>query len=93
MNDELRSYIFARDAYRCRSCRLSVYRSGFPQIAHRIANTKANVKRYGKEVIDHPLNLAAACSLSCNAKMNIGFKTREADELAEKIRNLLAIPE
>lgn len=92
MDDELRSYIFTRDAYRCRSCRLSVLRFGFPQIAHRIANTKANAKRYGQEVIDHPLNLAATCSLSCNAKMNIGFKTREADELAEKIKKLLAIP-
>lgn len=90
MDDELRSYIFARDAYRCRSCRLSVYRSGFPQIAHRIANTKANVKRYGKEVINHPVNLASTCSLYCNGKMNIGFKTREADELAEKIKKLLA---
>lgn len=90
MDDELRSYIFARDGYRCRSCRHSIYRDGFPQIAHRIADTKANAKRYGQGVIDHPLNLASTCSLYCNGRMNIGFKSREADELAEKIKKLLA---
>lgn len=37
------------------------------QIAHRIPQSKANLKKYGKKIIHHPLNLATVCSLKCNS--------------------------
>ena len=42
------------------------------QRAHIIGNTKANRKKYGPEVIDNPLNWLLACSLECNALIDIG---------------------
>ena len=46
---------------------------GQAQYAHKIANTKTNRSKYGSFVIDHTLNGAMVCSLSCNQAMNIGF--------------------
>ncbi len=46
---------------------------GAPQYAHKIANTKTNRSKYGSFIIDHTLNGAMVCSLSCNQSMNIGF--------------------
>lgn len=43
------------------------------QYAHKIANTTTNRKKYGSFIIDHPMNGAMVCSLSCNQSMNIGF--------------------
>lgn len=88
MEDE-RVAIFERDNYRCQNCQKSVFSKGTPQLAHRIANTVANRKKYGDCVIDHPLNRVATCTLYCNGKMNIGNKPREAEELADKIRDAL----
>ena len=67
-----------------RTCGESIYRFGNPQLAHKIGQGAANVKRYSKEVIHHPLNMASVCSLRCNDAMNIGQKTKQADALAEK---------
>jgi hypothetical protein len=81
--------IYKRDGWRCGHCGLSVYRHGTLQLAHRIAKTQANIKKYGKTVIDHPLNRVGTCCLYCNGRMNIGFNTAEAEELADKIRNAM----
>ena len=88
MQDQ-RQEIFMRDGYTCQTCGESIYRFGSQQLAHRISQSVMNVKRYGKEVIHHPLNMASVCSLRCNDAMNIGFSTKQADELAEKIKELL----
>lgn len=55
------------------------------QGAHRIANTKANRKKWGDFIIDHPLNIAIVCSLKCNDKCNIGNNIGKSLELVEKI--------
>ena len=86
---EQRQEIFKRDGYTCQACGESIYRFGTMQLAHRISQSVMNVKRYGKEVIHHPLNMASVCSLRCNDAMNIGFSTKQADELAEKIKREL----
>lgn len=83
---EQRQEIFRRDEYTCQYCGESIYRFGNPQLAHRISQSVMNVKRYGREVINHPLNMASVCSLRCNDAQNIGFSTKQADELAEKIK-------
>jgi hypothetical protein len=54
-------------------------------IAHRIAETKTNIKVYGKEIIDHEYNKAWVCSLDCNDKCNIGNKPSEVKRLINKI--------
>jgi len=42
------------------------------QLAHRICKSKMNLAKYGRDIIHHPYNMALVCSLSCNAKVNIG---------------------
>ena len=46
---------------------------GQPQIAHCIADTKANNAKYGSFFVQHRLNYRAVCSLKCNDKCNIGY--------------------
>jgi len=83
--DDIRRAIFKRDRWTCQNCRKSVYACGTPQLAHRIADTKLNRKKYGNEIIDHLLNRWATCCLYCNGKMNIGFNRVESEKLADKI--------
>jgi hypothetical protein len=42
------------------------------QLSHRIARTKANIKKHGLEFIDHNINLVTACCLEHNSFWNIG---------------------
>lgn len=86
---EMKVKIFERDNYRCGHCGLSIFRNGTPQCAHRIAKTESNIKKYGASVIHHELNMVATCSLYCNGHMNIGYRTAEAEELADKIRDAM----
>ena len=37
------------------------------QLAHRVAKSKMNVKKYGKEFIHSDTNTALVCGLRCNA--------------------------
>jgi len=59
------------------------------QIAHRIPQTKRNLKVYGKAILHHPLNLATVCSLKCNSAVLLSPATHplEANELIRKIKN------
>jgi len=79
--------IAERDNWTCRTCHESVHGLGCkPEVAHRIAETLANIKRYGYDVIDHPKNKALTCGRrGCNDAQNIGFQTLVAEALAEEI--------
>ena len=77
--------MYIRDRYLCCNCGAPVM-TEFPQHAHRIANTKANRKKYGKAIIDHIDNWASVCSLRCNSAMNIGNNPVKCDKLIAKIR-------
>lgn len=85
--------IFKRDRWTCQACGRSVYIHGSPQLAHAIANTKANRKKYGSEIIDHPLNRKAVCCLKCNDKMNIGFNPVESEKLVDRILAQIEVDE
>ena len=39
------------------------------QLAHRIPQSKRNLKKYGKTIIHDTRNLAVTCGLECNAKV------------------------
>jgi hypothetical protein len=87
--EDERIAIFERDGWTCQYCGNSVHRFASPQLAHLIADTIANRKRYGNCVIDHPKNRASTCSLYCNGMKNIGMKTAQANKLADEIRDEL----
>jgi hypothetical protein len=71
------------DNYLCQAKRCNMKAT---QIAHRISKSKENYRIYGKEVIDHNINLTSVCCLEHNDSFNIGNKTRIANKLAEYIR-------
>ena len=87
-NERREEVLFVRDRYTCRICGDPIRQHGTPQLAHRIAKTKSNLSRYGKEVIHHEDNLWSTCSLECNARAAINHG--EADRLAESIRRQMA---
>lgn len=86
---ELREQLFKECGYVCQNpeCGKSIYHNGSPMLAHKIAQTLGNIKKYGKCVIHHPKNLAPVCCLKCNDAMNIGYNTGEAEKLADEIRD------
>jgi hypothetical protein len=70
---------------RCYNCGGPVNQYTSPQLAHRIAQTKSNLKKYGREIIHHPLNTPAVCCLACNDAVNIGFNPGETEKLVSEI--------
>jgi hypothetical protein len=50
---------------------------GTPQLAHIMEKSKANIKKYGLDLIDHPSNLMLVCSLRCNSAALIGKSKTE----------------
>jgi 5-methylcytosine-specific restriction endonuclease McrA len=85
VNDK-REAIFERDGYRCHHCGGSIYAHGSPQVAHRIPATKANLAKYGPEVIHHSLNLLSCCSIGiCNDSALIGNNPIEHERLIDEI--------
>jgi hypothetical protein len=87
---EERLEIYARDGGVCRFCSRPVDINSFT-IAHRIANCEWAIKKYGRTVIDHPLNKATTHGGCCNDGMLITFKDVEREALVAEIR--LAIEE
>ena len=61
------------------------------QLAHRIPQTKYNLRTYGKTVLHHEYNLAAVCSLRCNSAVLLSPATHpiEAAKLIERIQKHL----
>jgi len=80
---EIKGLVASRDHHTCQRCGGPGY-----ELAHLIAKTRANIKKYGADVIHHPLNIRLSCS-ACNSSFNIGNKTRQADMLAAVIRGKL----
>ncbi len=86
--NEQREQLFAAAGYICECCGGPI-RKGVPQLAHRIASSKTNLRAYGKRIIHHPLNLAVVCSLMCNSSMLIGNDIIAEAALVKRIEGTL----
>jgi hypothetical protein len=76
--------IMKRDNFICQACKKYIGYTGC--ISHRIANTKVNKKKYGKEIIDHDYNKAYTCiSNICNDGYNIGMNPEKCQKLVHLI--------
>lgn len=83
---EEREAIYRRDGGICQTCKKPVAFDAF-ELAHRIANTKANRRRWGAEIIDHPLNKATTHRGRCNSATNIGGNPGACAELVDRINS------
>jgi len=66
-----REALYNRARGHCQTCGKPVAFGAF-ELAHCIAATKANRRRYGAAVIDHPLNKRVTCPGRCNSRQNCG---------------------
>lgn len=57
------------------------------ELAHRIPQTKGNLRKYGPEIIHHKMNMALVCLRSdrCNSGMDIRNHPMEIAELVDRI--------
>jgi hypothetical protein len=83
-----RTLMYDQAGGRCASCQETVIFSEM-ELAHKIAKTKSNVRKYGRTVIDHAMNKAVTHRGKCNDAQNIGFNTCAADALAFDINTEL----
>lgn len=86
-----RERIFEAQAGRCATCGRIHRDSSTMQLAHKVADTKANRKRWGKANIDHDWNKAMVCSemlggVSCNDAQNMAGRPVSADRLMAAIQ-------
>lgn len=88
---ETREQKCKEQGYRCGVCGkyITPYNS---QLAHIVPQAKGYIKKYGKEVIHHPMNMVAVCSLRCNSAVLCDPKTHpiESQELIDKIKKDLS---
>lgn len=76
---------------RCAECG-RIYRSHQEmEMAHCVAETKANISRYGFECIDHDRNKRLVCrdkwkGMDCNARQNMAGRPVAADRLMASIK-------
>lgn len=86
---ELKQELAREYDYTCPVCGGPLFQYGTYQLAHRIAQSEENIKKYGKEVIHNRLNLVPVCSLRCNDACNIGHDPEAVKGLVEKIKESL----
>ncbi len=88
--EDVKRQLYLKQRGRCATCGEPLGRVF--DLAHKIPQTKSNLKKYGKEVIHHPLNMACTCRRAvCNDAQMINPATRpiEAEKLVNKIREAL----
>ena len=84
-----RLQIYYRDGGICQYCGRPVGINEF-QLAHRIARAKWAIKKYGLEVIEHPLNKLVTHAGKCNDLVLITYRPVQREELVAKIREELS---
>ena len=85
---EMKIYLLAKNGGQCEVCHQPLALSDC-QLAHRIPQTKYNLRAYGKNVMHHEYNLAAVCSLGCNSAVLLSPATHpiEAKALIGRIQD------
>ena len=81
---EQRLAIYERDQGICQFCHKPVDINSF-QVSHKIAAAVWCYKKWGKEIIDHPLNKACTHPGKCNDGMLITFRPIERERLVDEI--------
>ncbi len=59
--------VYNRDNWTCQKCG-----GRGTEIAHRIAQTKVNLKKYSAEIVHSKINTVTSCT-NCNSSFNVGF--------------------
>ena len=85
LKQERRIKMFMAADWTCKVCGKPL-QEGTPQLAHRIRQSKQNLKKYGEEIMHHNFNLVATCSLKCNGRVDITFNTLEHNKLIDRIK-------
>jgi len=89
-NKEIKEYIRSRDNGICQCCGKYCWNNG--NVAHRIAQTKTNIKIYGKKVIDHTYNKVWTCfSFNCNDSFNVGNNPGKCNTLVHLINKQIDV--
>jgi hypothetical protein len=85
--EEKKQKIYVQRSGVCEVCGKLIKHSE-AQLAHRIAKSKPNLRKYGEDVLSHPKNLALTCSDKfgrCNDSCNIGNNPGKVQELLSEI--------
>ena len=83
--EDKKKYIYYSRGGVCKVCGKPVPLQGC-QLGHKIGQTKANLKKYGKEIIHHEKNLELVCSLKCNSAVDISFRPNEVLKVLVEIQ-------
>lgn len=90
--EDQRRRLFVEQFGRCAdpTCCRQYRSSADMEMAHRISESKANIKKYGFERIDHPLNKGMVCrerwaGHDCNAALLIDNHPAKIEALLERI--------
>ena len=78
---EMKIYLLAKNGGQCEVCHQPLALSDC-QLAHRIPQTKYNLRTYGKTVLHHEFNLVAVCSLGCNSAVLLSPATHPIESKA-----------
>ena len=85
-NQDIKTYVRIRDKGICQNCGVYCWDKG--NIAHRIAQSKVNIKVYGNKIIDSHLNKVWTCfSNTCNSSFNIGNNLGKSQRLVKLIND------
>ena len=76
---ELKLHILARQGGVCWNCPAPA-----TELAHRISNSRSNLRKYGKGIVHHILNLVGSCS-RCNQLALIDNKPIKVARLVRRI--------
>lgn len=89
--EETYAYVYNRDHGECRECDRPL--SWFDgELAHKIPQSDAMLRKYGKKIIHHQMNMDLVCrgSSTCNDARSISAHYEQERELVAAIRADLA---
>ena len=82
---EMRFRVFSEQSGRCFTCGEPVSITQL-ELAHRISQSKTNLKLWGAEVIHHRLNLRGTHPGRCNSRASLNADSIEAEKLVYDIQ-------